>query len=446
MTQDVLLLCIQSRCLDAVAHDKVALRLILDNSDANEKKCFTLLRGLLKTKNEIDPASNGSTEATSPTSSDVVDLGSELVAPKVQPVSFPSFELSDVPTAELRRRLNRGEIAPRDEWIPSEDTTHKKPVSTQEALERLTFGERIRSEAESKFANNELEEAATLFIQGVRLLEFSKCDVEVTLGDQIQSALRRFRLNLARVNLKLGHFRESIKFLDDQLNEDSHDGTALYLRGRSLELVGDYSKAVENYYSLYRDPIASDEEKQAGLYALHRLKKTNVEDGKKMKQIIDRYHQELPDEDFTSWEFIADPSENKETSTAYTPGRKTKSQLISSGLKLPRVKERSTMEYNLMALLRLYTSAEVAPLLWNAKVNADFEEVRIIKALRKLMPSIVAPLLRSFGYGDDQSDYWEMKRRFDSDVHYYRFAAEFSETERKQFSDLVTQIREVLME
>eukprot|EP01057_Protomagalhaensia_wolfi_P001896 Protomagalhaensia_wolfi_Nauph_80__1895@NODE_218_length_3152_cov_86_466110_g164_i0_p4_GENE_NODE_218_length_3152_cov_86_466110_g164_i0NODE_218_length_3152_cov_86_466110_g164_i0_p4_ORF_typecomplete_len164_score30_83_NODE_218_length_3152_cov_86_466110_g164_i017092200 len=163
--------------------------------------------------------------------------------------------------------------------------------------------------------------------------------------------------------------------------------------------------------------------------------------------MIDRYHQELADEDFTSWEFFADPSDDhKETSTAAQPARKSKSLATSSCLKSPTVKDRSTMEYNLMALLRLYTSAEVAPLLWKAKVNAEFEEVRIIKALRKLMPTIVAPLLRSFGYGDEQSDYWEMKRRFDSDVHYYRFAVEFSENERKQFSDLVTQIREVLME
>lgn len=34
-----------------------------------------------------------------------------------------TFQLEDVPRLELQKRLNRGEIAPRDEWIPSEDKT-----------------------------------------------------------------------------------------------------------------------------------------------------------------------------------------------------------------------------------------------------------------------------------------------------------------------------------
>lgn len=36
-------------------------------------------------------------------------------------VSPEVFTLEEVPRAELQKRLNRGEIAPRDEWIPSSD-------------------------------------------------------------------------------------------------------------------------------------------------------------------------------------------------------------------------------------------------------------------------------------------------------------------------------------
>lgn len=41
--------------------------------------------------------------------------------PKLTKVTPEEFTIDDVPRAELQKRLNRGEIAPRDEWIPSND-------------------------------------------------------------------------------------------------------------------------------------------------------------------------------------------------------------------------------------------------------------------------------------------------------------------------------------
>eukprot|EP01053_Blabericola_migrator_P013365 Blabericola_migrator_1__13364@NODE_948_length_5913_cov_205_487342_g658_i0_p2_GENE_NODE_948_length_5913_cov_205_487342_g658_i0NODE_948_length_5913_cov_205_487342_g658_i0_p2_ORF_typecomplete_len429_score60_91TPR_16/PF13432_6/3_3e05TPR_21/PF09976_9/4_3e05TPR_19/PF14559_6/0_00036TPR_15/PF13429_6/0_00081TPR_MalT/PF17874_1/42TPR_MalT/PF17874_1/0_017ANAPC3/PF12895_7/0_0013TPR_5/PF12688_7/0_15TPR_5/PF12688_7/17BTAD/PF03704_17/0_011TPR_2/PF07719_17/6_9e02TPR_2/PF07719_17/0_056NARP1/PF12569_8/0_0062TPR_9/ len=371
---------------------------------------------------------------------------------KIEPTAFRPFTLDEVPPEELSRRLNRGEIAPREEWIPSDDVLNKKSVSSGEARERLGFATKIRAEAEVKLKESSWEEASTLFIQGIRLLEYYRCDVDSALDDELKCTLRKFRLNLSRVNLTLGRYRESIKFLDDQIRETPDDGVAMYLRGRAYEYAGDFDQAYHNYHQLYTSTVATDDERQVGLYALHRLKKTNWETGKKLKEMVDSYQKELDMDagvDFSEY-FRGNSTDSAEISPSKPSSAESKASNLGCRTSCthyePVVKDRAIMERNLMELLSIYTDPIVAPQLWQLKMNAEFEEIRILKALKKYLPDVLTPALERFGYAaQGATDYATMKARFDRDLHHYRFDPQFTEKERKEISEIVTTMRDVLM-
>eukprot|EP01055_Gregarina_sp_Pseudo9_P000271 Gregarina_sp_Pseudo_9__270@NODE_1172_length_1814_cov_32_596620_g1098_i0_p1_GENE_NODE_1172_length_1814_cov_32_596620_g1098_i0NODE_1172_length_1814_cov_32_596620_g1098_i0_p1_ORF_typecomplete_len553_score142_69TPR_21/PF09976_9/0_00063TPR_16/PF13432_6/1_6e02TPR_16/PF13432_6/1_6e04TPR_16/PF13432_6/0_00074TPR_19/PF14559_6/3_3e03TPR_19/PF14559_6/1_5e04TPR_19/PF14559_6/0_0021ANAPC3/PF12895_7/0_11TPR_15/PF13429_6/2_9e03TPR_15/PF13429_6/0_21TPR_14/PF13428_6/3_1e03TPR_14/PF13428_6/2_4e02TPR_14/PF13428_6/1_ len=471
---DLALQCLQQTCLASVGGDWDEFQSELSCSGTGSSLFRSLARLLTASSGSLLSASREDKEVleeTVPLQADenskvsnqsgsdagVVEGAAELGSAenKIDQVSFRPFELTDVPPAELRRRLNKGEIAPRDEWLPTQDTTNKKSVSVAEGRERLGFAERLRSEASKRLEAKNAEEAVTLYIQGCHLLEYYRCDVDVTLDEMIQTELRRFRLNAARLSLKLHRFREAITFVEDQLKDSPHDGNALYLRGRGYELAGDFDLARLNYAALRQDAYASDDDRKCGLFALHRLHSKHTLNSQKLKNIVELYQKDLPPlsaEEEVKWKLATslsqfDKDDDGQASTAADepispkPSRSTYSFRSSR----PVLTDHTKMVKLLETMLKLYTSPAVNANLEAIRFKADFDERKTILALRKFLPTVLAPVLVKFGYGTESDDYTELKRKFDQDVLYHRHAPDASDCERLKIGDMMKHLHEVLV-
>eukprot|EP01054_Gregarina_sp_Poly1_P000064 Gregarina_sp_Poly_1__63@NODE_1012_length_5366_cov_118_438762_g159_i2_p1_GENE_NODE_1012_length_5366_cov_118_438762_g159_i2NODE_1012_length_5366_cov_118_438762_g159_i2_p1_ORF_typecomplete_len535_score99_74TPR_15/PF13429_6/0_00017TPR_15/PF13429_6/0_00012TPR_16/PF13432_6/3e03TPR_16/PF13432_6/3_7e02TPR_16/PF13432_6/2_6e07ANAPC3/PF12895_7/2_1e03ANAPC3/PF12895_7/1_6e06TPR_19/PF14559_6/1_1e02TPR_19/PF14559_6/5_2e06TPR_21/PF09976_9/7e03TPR_21/PF09976_9/1_1e05BTAD/PF03704_17/5_6e03BTAD/PF03704_17/0_0055DU len=453
---DIALQFMQKHCLNLVGGN---WKSFFEELNKQQIPCFRDLKALKETEilandhaNEVFKEDHA--ESLAETKKDHASLT------HLEAVSHKPFELRDVPQDELRRRLNRGEIAPKDEWIPSSDTKQKKSVSIQEAHERLKFAETLKKDATEKMQLGQLEEAATVFAQGSHLLEYYKCDSDSCVQEQITSELRRFRLNYCNVNLKLKKYREAIKFLDDQLKEDPNDGRSIYLRGRCYELAGDFEKAWDQYYQLFRNVFVSDSDKLCGLYALHRLRGDYKENSSKLRMMVEMYQKEIEntarlqneekeneyfEDELLENELFPQTSNGRQFPTRERLIQQKSSQSSQSSLPQPTLKSADELINLLALMLKLYTSPNVALELEKIRIKADFDERKVLLALRKYLPSILSPLLMQFGYGSECDRFVDMKTKFDKDVYFYRAANDVDLIKKEVISGMVKSLHETLM-
>lgn len=124
-------------------------------------------------------------------------------------VSSPYFAIDDLPADEVRRRLNAGEIAPREEWIPSEDPKNKKNINKSEFEARKDFSDMLEAQAKKALAEDNMPQALTVYSQGVNL--WNVCTTKSFAEEvEISELLAKFRRNRAVVALKLESYHTAI--------------------------------------------------------------------------------------------------------------------------------------------------------------------------------------------------------------------------------------------
>lgn len=213
----------------------------------------------------------------------------QIIAPMIPPiitkVSPPPFDLKDVPIKELRQRLGRGEIAPRKEWIPTNDKKDKKTIGKEELEERLNFAEKLNTEGKTALALGNYHHSLTRFTQGIHLLEYYEC---AEAGDTmaIIDALNKFRRNEAIVNLKLKNYRSTIASCTDCIADSPHDGKAKFLRAKAYWAVGDTNLAKIDLEDLIQDPYCTDEQQSAATALMRQILCDEKKDEMQIRKII----------------------------------------------------------------------------------------------------------------------------------------------------------------
>ncbi|EZG43952.1 putative histidine-rich protein III [Gregarina niphandrodes] len=203
-----------------------------------------------------------------------------------RPVSAQWFEVSDVPERELRRRLQRGEIMPREEWVPSDDVQNRKVISASEAESRIDFGEKLRQEGADAMVAGKIQRANVLYTQGYNLLKHYVCENR-DRDIELQELLAIFRRNKAVTHLKLKEYRACIATAKEGLIFDEHDGKLHYLLGRSLQHLGLLEEAIDAYKTIATDGFVDEEHRIAARVALKQaqteLRTANLKSGKVVK-------------------------------------------------------------------------------------------------------------------------------------------------------------------
>lgn len=272
----------------------------------------------------------------------VDEQGPGEVAPAKEPartVAFEQFRLEDIPREEIQRRLNRGEVAPRDEWIPSaggpgSKDFKRKRISRPEWHARQLFGLQLKEKGLKAFTDGDLEAADTFFTQGIHLLELyeiAKSEAEISGGKSLSEALAAtevtdavaatkaeatpsyqgkeseksdernqadqdqwelekllfsFRKNKAAVCLKIGHYRAAIECCNNALADNARDSHMKFLRGRAYTELGCYDTAAEDLEGIVRDPFAEDRHKAAASHMLTRLAADMKKNSSKLRRLI----------------------------------------------------------------------------------------------------------------------------------------------------------------
>eukprot|EP01071_Lankesteria_metandrocarpae_P007306 Lankesteria_metandrocarpae@DN4641_c0_g1_i10.p1 len=162
---------------------------------------------------------------------------------------------------EMQRRIGRGEVIDRGEWIPG-ISEGKRKLTFSELKEFLEFSEELFTAGKEAWMKTDMETALTMYTQGVHLLEWVD-------GEGVESRLLRFLKNQSLVALKTERYHEAKIAATRACELDSHDLKARYRCAEALYHLGELDEAAK----LYRALVENEEgdAKAAAVQALRRL-------------------------------------------------------------------------------------------------------------------------------------------------------------------------------
>lgn len=377
----------------------------------------------------------------------------------------------DLPQEELAERMAKGEICPRNEWIPG-ISKGKRPLEGAALEEHLAFGERLLREGRAAFVAGDMEMAYMRFKQGVELLNW----VEATDSQnqkRVEDMYSLFLKNTAQAALKLGKYQEAIRACTTVLQDlDEHDAKARYRRGKAYLLLGMTKSAKDDFMFILKSPYSTNEGVHAarlGLQELRRVLNTSAEDARKtLSRSIsgclfsrDRHreaqgprlapaeeteesendsrlhtplHAEAENADFrlppskASEHLFSNKQTNKYrhnsesypidepiSDQAITPDNETRARRCKEKKEEPPLSLETTQEI-LIDLLDAYTSEPVASKLKELRSLADFDYRRVVLRCRKYLPEVQRPILQRHGVGRDLES---SNGRSNNDSHRY---------------------------
>ncbi|CDJ39362.1 Peptidyl-prolyl cis-trans isomerase d-like protein, related [Eimeria tenella] len=377
----------------------------------------------------------------------------------------------DLPQAELAERMSKGEICPRDEWIPG-ISKGKRPLDAPALEEHLSFGERLAREGREAYATGDYDKAFMRFKQGVELVNWVEAKDAVSQR-RIDDMYSLFLKNSAQAALQLGKYQEAIRACTTIIQElDEHDSKARYRRGRAYLLLGMTKCAKDDFMFILKSPYSTQEGVCAARLGLQELRQVLNKSETEAKLTVcrglegslfsrgrlaaahvrqlgaaddpdksddDQFHfsRNYP-EDKT--DFHLPPS--KTTAEAANSCNSADGQGVESISKAATCDEAETQdkhtEYTkkgetqelpplslaktrsiLLDFLDAYTSDPVAAELNALRSLADFDYRRVILRARKYLPQVQQPILARHGIvGDDHRSNMKLVEK---GVSYWRF-------------------------
>ncbi|PHJ21417.1 tpr repeat-containing protein [Cystoisospora suis] len=197
------------------------------------------------------------------------------VLKEVGPSDFSGLEertWRDIPAEELAERLCKGEICPRDEWVPglSKD---KRPLDPVSLGEHLKLGERMMTDGRDAYAGADFGTALIRFTQGVQLLNWIKAERSED-QHRIDGLYLTFLRNQAQAALMLEKYQEAIKACTTIIQDiDEHDAKARYRRAKAYAMLGLIKCAKDDYLFVIKSPYAEETAVKACRVALAELRK-----------------------------------------------------------------------------------------------------------------------------------------------------------------------------
>ncbi|EPR60059.1 TPR repeat-containing protein [Toxoplasma gondii RUB] len=178
----------------------------------------------------------------------------------------------DIPQDELAERLCKGEICPRDEWIPGV-SRDKRPLDPASLEDHLKLGDRMLQEGRAAYGAGDFNLASIRFTQGVQLLNWVKAarvEDQHLIDDMYLTHLR----NQAQTALKLEKFQEAIKACTTIIQDiDEHDAKARYRRAKAYTMLGLVKCAKDDYVFILKSPYVDETAVKAARAALANLRR-----------------------------------------------------------------------------------------------------------------------------------------------------------------------------
>ncbi|KAL8446777.1 hypothetical protein Emed_004779 [Eimeria media] len=365
----------------------------------------------------------------------------------------------DLPQAELAERMSKGEICPREEWIPG-ISKGKRPLDTAALEEHLAFGERLAREGREAYAASDYETAFMRFKQGVELVNWveAKDAVRQRCLDDMHCMFLR---NVAQAALKLEKYQEAIRACTTIIQQlDEHDSKARYRRGRAYLLLGMAKCAKDDFLFILKSPYSTNEGVHAARLGLRELRRVVSRSETETKATVrkglsgglfskgrlteeeairatfsadtnsdeEEYRADDDEEDFRlpplqkfsgSTTSMVSNSEEEASFPNYPTSGETKSGSSRFGdTQRPPLNLDETRDL-LLDLLDAYTSEPVASQLNELRSLADFDYRRVVIRARKFLPQIQAPIFARHGLQGET--HRSQMRVLEKSVAFWRF-------------------------
>ncbi|XP_053991421.1 tetratricopeptide repeat protein 1-like isoform X2 [Hylaeus volcanicus] len=177
---------------------------------------------------------------------------------------------SDLPQEEVAERLSKGEILPREEWIPGHGK-ERRVLNHNDTMAHLNFATRLHKEGNDAFLNSSYDIALLRYTQGVQLLNWVEGNnTEDTQA--LENMLLTFYKNQAAAALCVEDYRVAEEAATHGLKMDPHDAKSLYRRAEAYLCLGQISLAMKDYKSILRSPHADTNASQAARNGIRRIR------------------------------------------------------------------------------------------------------------------------------------------------------------------------------
>ncbi|KAL8432419.1 hypothetical protein Efla_000196 [Eimeria flavescens] len=354
----------------------------------------------------------------------------------------------DLPSSELAERMSKGEICPREEWIPG-ISKGKRPLDTAALEEHLSFGERLAREGREAYAARDYDTAFMRFRQGEELVNWVEAR-DAVRQRSVDDMYCMFLRNVAQSALKLEKYQEAIRASTTIIQQlDEHDSKARYRRGRAYLLLGMAKCAKDDFLFILKSPYSTNEAVHAARLGLEDLRRVVSRSETEAKTTVRKglsgglfSRGRLTEEEAIRATFSADTNADEENfgepeddlgfrlpplqkfrgsasslvsmseedaSLPYFPtsgetkgvasyqlNRAQGSSANSEDAERPPLNLDETRNL-LLDLLDAYTSEPVASQLNELRSLADFDYRRVVLRARKFLPQIQAPILSRHG-------------------------------------------------
>eukprot|EP00922_Rhytidocystis_sp_ex-Travisia-forbesii_P004895 GHVS01007165.1.p1 GENE.GHVS01007165.1~~GHVS01007165.1.p1 ORF type:complete len:537 (-),score=97.02 GHVS01007165.1:187-1797(-) len=360
----------------------------------------------------------------------------------------------DIPQEELAERLSKGEIMPRDEWIPGV-SKGKRKLDANSLKQHLTLGEQMRRDGVESYKKEDYEMAFTRFTQGVQLLNW----VEGSNSDDNRMAEEMFVAHLrnqALAAIKCEKYHEALKACNTIIQDiDEHDCKAHYRRGKAYGLLGMVKYAKDDYVFIIKSPYADRDSVKAAKAAMNELRailnkyKNNARDIVTKSIAEDTFSENRQVVSSTASDgspppppFACNvPPSMRRPPSAVTGRRQWFSEAplkveeeeedapppskAAAAVGLHRLEPWLSVEKTkelLEDLLDIYTKEEIQQEIDECKRLGDYEERRALVRIRKVLPKVQMPILHRYGLANQENDfdYFDAKKAMEQTVGYWR--------------------------
>lgn len=324
----------------------------------------------------------------------------------------------DMPKDELAERLSKGEIIPRNEWIPG-ISTGKRKLDYATLEQHLSFGEEIRNAGKVAYQNKNYELAFTRFSQGVQLLCWVEGKSEEG-NEKLQELYKIHLNNQAQSAIKISKYQDAIKASTTIIQEfDEFDNKARYRRGKAYLYLGLIKAAKDDFLFILRSPYANQESRKAASLGLKEIRNVLFKASETQKKL---FSESTKNHLFSSNRYLDE--KRIDFNTVAKSITEIDTPPISRGKE-----EQSDLEDNirlgldetikmLEEILQLYTSDEIEKQLHELRRLSDFEERRFVIRLQKILPLILKPILDKYGF-TNHSDFQANRRDMEKVASYW---------------------------
>eukprot|EP01066_Platyproteum_vivax_P007128 Platyproteum_vivax@DN2717_c0_g1_i1.p1 len=281
-----------------------------------------------------------------------------------------------------------------DTWIP-QLTKNKRKLDAHMLKDHLQLGTQMNNDGKEAYEKKDFTTALTKYTQAVRLYEWIEAtnpNDQVYLNEEYIRSLK----NRAAAALQLHQYHEVIEACTEALKLDDLDLKALYRRATAYVFLGKTEEARTDYNNIIRNPLPDWDAKDAAKKGLEKIAKVEEKHRKTTHKMLKTgFEQGVFGDDRQTKESVGE--QKGTTSQESTPTSSSK-PVEDRTLNLEQVT--GLMD----ELLTAYQTEDFTQKMYQIRKDADYEEGRILRRLRKILPEVQGPILTKYGFENEDHD------------------------------------------